>query len=43
MIEFIEIYIFFYSKLFVMDFEIIREKFGMFYDVKLKNDVLEIG
>lgn len=26
-----------------MDFEIIREKFGMFYDVKLKNDVLEIG
>lgn len=26
-----------------MDFEIIREKVGMFYDVKLKNDVLEIG
>lgn len=34
---------YFFSKLFVMDFEIIREKFGMFYDVKLKNDVLEIG
>lgn len=34
---------YFFSKPSVMDLETTREKSGMFYDVKSKNDVSEIG